>query len=211
MTRKYAKNNFILDDEKYFTLSNSNVNGNNTYYTSNAKEAADHVYYKFKSKYESKILPWIANSKYSVTRPFFMQTSLAINQEVYLEQCIKRRLMPFIAKYHSNDNYVFWPDKASAYYDKRVVAFYDANKLNYVLKMRNLTNVPQCRLIEDFWGTLSSLVYAKGWKAENVQQLKKRIKFCLKKIDFESVKASVSGVVRKLRKVGKEGSLSVVH
>ncbi len=118
----------------------------------------------------------MAISEYCVTRAFFMQNSLAINQEVYLKQCIKRRLMPFIAKYHSNNNYVFWPDKASAHYAKRVVAFYDANKLNYVLKKRNPTNVPQCRPIEDFWGTLSSLVYAKGWEAENVQQLKKRIK-----------------------------------
>ncbi len=118
----------------------------------------------------------MAISEYGVTRAFFMKNGLAINQEVYLKQCIKRRLMPFIAKYHSNNNFVFWPDKASAHYAKRVVAFYDANKINYVLKKRNPTNVPQCRPIEDFWGTLSSLVYAKGWEAENVQQLKKRIK-----------------------------------
>jgi hypothetical protein len=38
---------------------------------------------------------------------------------------------------------------------------------------------------------------------------KKEIKFCLKEIDFESVKTSVSGVVRELRKAGNEGSLSV--
>jgi hypothetical protein len=46
------------------------------------------------------------------------------------------------------------------------------------------------------------------WKCQTVG---KRIKFCLKQIDFQSVKASVSGVVRNLRKAGNEGSFSVVH
>jgi hypothetical protein len=38
---------------------------------------------------------------------------------------------------------------------------------------------------KDFWDTLSSLVYVKGWKAENVQQLERESNFALNKLTLK--------------------------
>jgi hypothetical protein len=45
-----------LDDESYFSKSNSSINGNDNYYRSDAQLAPAAVTFKQKSKYEDKLL-----------------------------------------------------------------------------------------------------------------------------------------------------------
>ncbi len=47
-------------------------------------------------------------------------------------------------------------------YAKKVIDFLNEEKINYVPKYRNPTNVPQCRAIEDFFADLTQIVYANG-------------------------------------------------
>ena len=44
----------------------------------------------------------------------------AVDQKIYLKECINRRLLPFVDKYHSNGNILFWPDLARSHYSKIV-------------------------------------------------------------------------------------------
>ena len=64
---------------------------------------------------------------------------------------IKRGLVPFIEKHHSDGIYNFWPDLASSHYAKVVVGYFRAQKINFVQKIENPANVPEARPIEDFW------------------------------------------------------------
>ena len=68
-------------------------------------------------------------------------------------------------------------------------------------KWRNPTNLPQCRPIEDLWGTLTGLVYEGGWTAKIFQKLKNRITRCVKKIDSDGVQRSFSSIREKMRAV----------
>jgi len=77
--------------------------------------------------------------------------------------------------------YLFWPDLASSHYAKIVTEHFEAEGINYVLKKDNPPNVPEARPIEDFWGILKGKVYENNWKAEYLEKLEARIKFCLKK------------------------------
>ena len=43
LLEKYRRHNFILDDESYFTLSNSTLTGNDSYYSSDRKITPDTV------------------------------------------------------------------------------------------------------------------------------------------------------------------------
>ena len=43
-------------------------------------------------------------------------SGMAINQEVYLNECIEKRLVPFVQEHYKNGKYVFWPDLASSHY-----------------------------------------------------------------------------------------------
>jgi hypothetical protein len=146
-----------------------------------------------------------------VSKPYLRNSGLAINENVYLNECIRKRLIPYIKEKHSDDNYIFWPDKASSHYASKVINEFNDQNIKYVLRSRNPTNVPQVRPIEDFFGSLCQIVYAKGWKAKNINQLKNRIKFCLKNIDLNVVTRTLKGVVKRLRIAGQQGVLSVVH
>ena len=84
--------------------------------------------------------------------------AVAINQQIYLKECFKKRLLPFIHDKHSNGNYLFWPDLATSHYAKDCLTWMSEN-INFVPKDMNPPNVPQARPIENFWGDLSQRVY----------------------------------------------------
>jgi hypothetical protein len=67
---------------------------------------------------------------------------MAINEEVYLNECIIKRLVPFINKYHSDGNYVFWLDLASSHYAYSVTDWLEEQKIPFVPKDMNAANLP---------------------------------------------------------------------
>ena len=209
--RKSRGKIFILDDEKYFTLSAPQMPGNNIYYTSNPFLTPPEVKLKFKKKFEAKLMLYIAISENGISKPYFRRSGLAINKDVYKNNCLNKILIPFIRQHHSNSNYLFWPDKASAHYALSVTNFLREKNIPFVEYNENPTNVPQCRPIEDFFGYLSQLVYKGGWKAKDTKQLKRRIKKCMKEIDFEKVQKSFSEIRQKLWICSKKGPYNLIH
>ena len=53
-----------MDDESYFGLNNTELSGNDGYYTSDPNLTYDDVITKKKSKFEKKLLVWVAGSRY---------------------------------------------------------------------------------------------------------------------------------------------------
>lgn len=211
MLRHFAKKNFVLDDESYFSLSKSQMPGNNIYYSEDISTVNPEVKFKFKRKFEPKVMLYIAVSCEGVSEPFFKEGRLAINQDSYKNECLRKILIPFIKKYHNNNNYVFWPDKASSHYAKSVTEYLTNENIAFIPKRYNPTNLPQCRPIEDFFGELSYLVYKKGWKAKNIKQLKTRIRKCLKNMDTSGVQEACRRISSKLRKVTDYGPFICNH
>jgi hypothetical protein len=193
---------FILDDESYFTLSNSTLAGNNCFYSDDVSTTPDEIKHNLKSKYEEKVLVWIAFSSKGFSKPFFVPSKQAINQDMYLDQCIKRRLIPFIKKH---PKHIFWPDLASSHYAKKVLKYLREQKVIFVEKADNPANVPEARPIEDFWGDLKRTVYRRNWSAKNVDQLKRRICYCLGKMDLNSIQERASEVHKRLDSIARFG------
>ncbi|CAG0879817.1 unnamed protein product [Darwinula stevensoni] len=148
--RKFGKVAWIIDDESYFTLSHSTISGNQTFYTSDINATPPSVKFSPKTKFEKKVLVWIAIGPNGMSEPLIKESKFAINGQVYLEDCIKSRLLPYI-RTNYDDNYVFWPDKASSHYSKVVIEHLDREGVNYVAKEDNPANLPEARSIEDFW------------------------------------------------------------
>ena len=203
----FSKRDFVLDDESYFTLSGSTLSGNRGYYTSDQKNAPDDVKHYYKSKYEEKVLVWVAISPKGISSALFRKSGLAVNSKVYLDLCILKRLVTFLNKHYksSNNSYVFWPDLASSHYAKVVQSCLKMLKIDFVPKSMNPANMPQVRPIEDFWAHLKTAVYDKGWAAKNVKQLKTRIEYKLRKINLRFVQHLASSVNRRLRNVIRHG------
>jgi transposase len=205
----FAKKNpdfdWILDDESYFTLGHSSMHGNNSFYSSNLEQTPPSVKYSPRTKYEEKLLVWIAISSKGISEPYFVPSGLAINQTIYLKECIMKRLIPFIKKNHSDGKYVFWPDLASAHYAKSVTNYLEQKNIRFVPKIENPPNAPELRPIEDYWGILKGKVYDNGYKAKSLTALRAKIRLCMKNMSPDLVRklgASTRGRLDRVRRTG---------
>ena len=209
---KWRQLDFIIDDEKYFGLSGYQMSGNRSFYTSDITATPDSVATFGKRKFEPKVLLWIAISRKGISKPVLISgRGMAIDRFKYVSNCISPGLLPFIRKHYPNGGYIFWPDKASAHYADHTLTFLRRKRVNFVEKDDNPTNVPQCRPIEDFFGLLATRVYEGNWVAQDVEQLKRRIRRCLRAIPPPTVQATMDTVKAKLLKAYRRGLISVCH
>ena len=185
--RNFRDFDFILDDESYFTLSNTTLNINDGFYSDNRLASPNDKKYNRKKKYEGKILVSLIISPKGIWKPFVVKSGQAINAATYIG-ILRRHLIPFINKHHKNGNYLFWPDLASWHYAQDVIKYLEANNIKFVPKERNPPAVAEARPIEDFWGQLKRLVYEGNWQAPSLPQLLRRIEYCLTKMDPEVAK-----------------------
>lgn len=128
LTEKFAKHDWVIDDESYFTLDHSSIVGNDHFYTSDLKETPASVKYNKKSKYPKKLMVWLAASTKGISDIYVVPSGMAINSDRYINECLSKRLIPFIEESHSSMPYVFWPDLASSHYSKKTVDYLNAAK-----------------------------------------------------------------------------------
>jgi len=165
----------ILDDEKYFKLTGDNVNSNRLFYSTDPATAPTDIKFRKKKKFEPKLMVWMAMSSKGVSNMYVHKSKQAVNEDTYLNECINKRLLPFIEKYHQNGNYLFWPDLASSHYSKSVQERLNEKNVPFVIRKDNPPNVPQARPIETIWALLEQKVYKNNWQAKNVDELAQRI------------------------------------
>ena len=71
LAEKYAKSEFVLDDESYFTKSNSSLSGNDQFYSDNLNLTPDNVKNKYQAKFEEKVLVYLAISTRGCSKALF--------------------------------------------------------------------------------------------------------------------------------------------
>ena len=197
----YRNFDFVIDDESYFTLSHSTLAGNTGFYSSDKKSTPRTAATKTKQKYENKLLVWIAISPKGMTHARISPSGQAIKGPTYLNKCLKRHLLPFIREMYPDNNYIFWPDLASAHYSKIVLAWCKTENIPIVPRGNNPANCPEQRAIEDFWAYLKRLVYDNNWVAKDLNQLRTRIKRCLTQVDKNLVRSLAEITNKRLRQV----------
>jgi len=201
----------VMDDESYFTLSNDRLPQNSYYYAHARGDAPDHVKFSEQKKFELKIMIWIAISSRGVSSPYIIPSNVGVNKELYSHHCITKRLLPFIEEYHSDGHYIFWPDLASSHYAVHTLATFNSLGINFVSKDMNPPAVPHLRPIEDYWALLKAEVYKRNWKAENLEQLKNRIKYCIHKVNSTVITKMMDHININIRKSKNQGCSSSYH
>ena len=198
----------VMDDEAYYPYKRDY---SNYYFSSGKNEVKRNIKYKTKEKFPKKLLVWIALSEKGHSEPFFMVTRGNLTKEIYAEECIKQRLVPFLEKHHPNGDIIFWPDLASAHYSRFLLELLRSLEIAVVPKVENPPNLPQLRPIEDFWASHKDLVYQGGWEAQNDRDLIKRIKDKLKCFDQNYFLNLMMRVKTKLRKAADKGPDALIH
>ena len=159
--RKMATDcNLIIDDEKYFTLSGNNVYCNCYFYSTNPATTPPNIKFRKKAKFEPKVMIWMAISTKGISDIYVHKNKLGVDQQTYLQECINKRLIPFINKYHYDGNYLFWPDLASSHYSKIVQELLNKKNIPFISRNDNPPNVPQARPVERIWSILEQKIYA---------------------------------------------------
>ena len=102
------------------------------------------------AKFEEKLLVYIVISPRGVSEPFIQPSGNAFNQFMYRDNCLASLLLPFIKKYHSDGNYIFWADLASSHCAEHAIDFLCENLVHHIDKKDNTANLPEARPIEDF-------------------------------------------------------------
>lgn len=108
----------ILDDETYVKKDYRQLPGN----IFNVSSIRGKVHKKYKyvcvDRFAPKVMVWQAICGYGLKRKVFV-TNSNINSDVYVKECLQKRLLPFI-KSHEGPT-LFWPDLASCHYSKKTV------------------------------------------------------------------------------------------
>lgn len=104
-------------------------------------------------KFGEKLLVWqVICSCGERTQSFI--TKGTINTQIYINECLKKRLIPF-EKTHQN-NLLFWPDLATAHYARETQEFLNSKNITFVAKDMNPSNCPQLRPIEKYWALMKT-------------------------------------------------------
>ena len=118
----------------------------------------------------------------------------------------------YIKANFKKDDYIFWPDRATAHYARSVTEELDKERIMYVKKHENPPNVPQCRVIEDFFGLLADRVYHNNWVAATTHELQLKIEQCINILKTDNIVRALGGSTKKrLRKAYVEGVYNACH
>lgn len=168
---KTRKKVLIIDDETYVTIDPSQLPCRSFVH------AKDHSQLKFEDKFKQitkfpkKYLIWQAIDEIgNVSEPYISEGTM--KSPMYLKECLKKRLVPFILQHHKKDDVLFWPDLARIHYADIVTDFLQEEKIDFVTKKDNPPNVPQARGIEKFWAECKRQYIARKEGAKNLRGMK---------------------------------------
>jgi len=113
-------------------------------------EVPEELMFKPKEKFPKKYCVWQAiDEDGNVSEPYIKVGTLKSDE--YREECLKKRLLPFIEEHHHKSDIMFWPDLATIHYESSVQTLLANNGIDCVTRKANAPNVPQARPIERFW------------------------------------------------------------
>ena len=91
-TKIFKDNEVILDDEKYFTFSNSNTPGNRGYYTDNKATAPTDIRFNMVEKYPPKVLVYMVISSRGISEIHAQECGNAIDADTYINKCLNKTI-----------------------------------------------------------------------------------------------------------------------
>ena len=138
----------VIDDETYVLADFSQLPGQDFYVADSRGNFSEEFRTKKQSKFPKKFLVWQAICSCGIKSDFFVASG-TINTQIYIKECLQKRLLPFLRKH--NVSTFFWSDLASCHYSKTTLEWYEANNVVFVPREANPPNCPHLRPIERYW------------------------------------------------------------
>lgn len=194
----------VIDDETYVQMDNQQVAGNQYYHARQPGDVSPAQRLRSCQKFPKKFLVWqCLDEAGHVSEPFICEGTM--NWEIYLKECLQKRMLPFIQKYDLAGRVLFWPDMATCHYKREVVDWLRAQKIDFVEKNENAPNVPQARPIEKFWALCKGEYRRRSSGAKNLNSFKRIWKNIADKVAQKSAPALMKEARRNLKLIGYKG------
>lgn len=194
-----------MDDETYCPIDPYDVPGLKFYSSSDKVTVSEKFKYKPKAKFAKKyLISQILDSDGNVSKPYV--TTETMNTERYLNNCVKKILVPFI----NNRDVLFWPDMASCHYARPVVDYLRSKKIDFVEKKDNGPNVPQARPIEKLWELCKKEYRKRKTPAKSLNSFRQIWTYISKKVAKKSGRALMGSVRQKFSTLVGRGYLPLM-
>lgn len=190
----------IIDDETYVKADFKSIPGNQYYSSRNVPGLHESEKVIPVEKFSKKFLVWQAICQCGMRSSPFVTTG-TVNTDIYISECLKKRLLPLIKKHTSST--LFWPDLASCHYSSRALEWYNLNSVDVVPKNTNPPNCPELRPIEKYWANIKTKLRKTCQPATSLPDFKKKWMKCTKLITNDSVQISMKRVKSKVRKFSR--------
>lgn len=201
---KTRKKVLVIDDETYVTFDPKQSPGRQFVHAVDHKELRYEDRFKHITKFPKKYLVWQAMDETGkVSEPYISEGTMT--GEIYLNECLKKRLIPFILKHHEIEDIVFWPDLATCHYANIVKDFLQEKAVDFVQKKDNPPNVPQARGIEKFWAECKRRYSERPSQPKNLHGFKLIWHDISKEAARVSGKAVMDHAYKVLRQIGYKG------
>ena len=146
-------------------------------------------------KFAKKFIVWQAICECGERSSCFVTTG-TINIEIYIKECLKKRLLPFIRSHTSNPS--FRPDLA-CHYSGTTLNWIRQHKIDFVEKHCSPPNCLELRPIERYWAIVKGKVRFNVKEAKTIQDFKNKWIRATKKVQLKPVQKLMSSVKRNVR------------
>ncbi len=151
-----------MNFEKCVCFYVENMPNSARFYTEDKSKLSGDDSFVKKNNYPKKKLMWEAISNRGMPIPYFRPSkSVAINTEIYINECLQPGLSPFIHKHHSDISFQFVHDLTGFHLSIETLANSKEN-LPFFDNTAIHLNVPQTGLKENLWGILAKKIYEGG-------------------------------------------------
>lgn len=186
----------LMDDETYVKEDSRTLPGPQ-FYMKSAEEIVDDADCSIAlEKFGQKVLVWQALCTCGLRSSIFF-TKDTINDQIYEEECLKKKLLPLYRRHESPP--LFWPDLASAHCAKSVLQWCLHNNIQFVEKNINPPNCPELRPIERYWAILKRIFKKDGTVSRNMVEFKKNWTAASRKCSKATVQNLMNEVPSKVR------------
>lgn len=195
------KNCCIMDDETYVLCDFSQLPGQEFYSATERGKVAEEFRTKKKTKFPKKYLIWQAICSCGLRSQSFV-TSGSVNSEIYIKECLQKRLLPFLRKHRGST--FFWPDLASCHYSNATLEWYKANGVVFVPKDANPPNCPELRPIERYWALVKRELKATKKTSKDKRDFGYKWSAAARKVPETTIKALMEGIPGKIEEFRKK-------
>ena len=194
----------IMDDETYVPVDPTQIPGQGYYSCGQNLDPPIACKVAPKTKFPGKYLIWPAIDEYGNITPAFVSKG-SMDGATYLKECLKKRLLPFLKKYHPKKRIFLWIDMANVHYKNEVLQWLRANRIDFPEWHRNTPNVPQVRPIERFWALCKAQYKKCRTPADSLRTFTVRWRGISKKVASASGANLMRSIRTKIKRLGQNG------